>query len=139
MIHAKNKSIALIAMIVVGVCGVYLLSASRGSNEHDVSKHMVLCDAYGNTYNSAEEAVSAGLTPAQYGATYCPEYVAAQTGDYVGLSVAKAEEIARARGEVFRVVAIDGEPQEITADVVEGRINATVVEGVVVSFTVEGR
>ncbi len=33
-----------------------------------------LCDEYGHRYRTAAEAEAAGLKPAQYGATYCPEY-----------------------------------------------------------------
>ncbi len=33
-----------------------------------------LCDENGKRYASDEEALAAGLDPAQYGATMCPEY-----------------------------------------------------------------
>ncbi len=33
-----------------------------------------LCDEHANRYDTAEEALAAGLDYAQFGATYCPEY-----------------------------------------------------------------
>ncbi len=33
------------------------------------------CDVDGNRYNTIGEAEAAGLTPAEFGATYCPEYL----------------------------------------------------------------
>ncbi len=58
--------------------------------------------------------------------------------DYVGMSVPTAQEKAKAEGVRFRIVEINGEPQAVTADFVEGRINAKVDGGVVSSYQVEG-
>ncbi|WP_260484301.1 hypothetical protein [Sphingomicrobium flavum] len=41
---------------------------------------MSVCDDAGNRYASDAEAQAAGLDPAQYGATYCPEYLAKVDG-----------------------------------------------------------
>ena len=41
---------------------------------------MTVCDADGNRYASDAEAEAAGLELAEFGATYCPEYLAAASG-----------------------------------------------------------
>lgn len=56
---------------------------------------------------------------------------------YVGLDLVAAQEYAAAEGRDFRVVSIDGEPQPVTDDLRDGRINAYVEEGVVVDIDVE--
>ncbi len=58
--------------------------------------------------------------------------------DYIGMTIFDAEAWAAANAEMFRVVEIDGEPQPTTRDYRPGRINATVENDVVVSYTVEG-
>ncbi len=58
--------------------------------------------------------------------------------DYIGLSVEDAEVRASANGELFRVVVEDGEPLPTTRDFQPGRINASVENGVVASYEVEG-
>lgn len=57
---------------------------------------------------------------------------------YVGLSVEEATDLAAENGVMFRVVEEDGEFLPATMDFRPGRINATVVDGKVVSFEVEG-
>lgn len=57
--------------------------------------------------------------------------------DYVGMTTAEAEAEAEADSTMFRVVEIDGETQPTTRDFQAGRINATVEEGVVTSYSVE--
>ncbi len=132
-----NKNIVVLLIILALAVGAYFLFQTDEEKMNDTAEEMVICDEEGNRYSSAAEAEAAGLSPAQYGATYCPEYVAAQTGDYTGLTVAQAEEIAEAREEMFRVVEIDGEPQPTTRDFRVGRINATVEGGVITSYTIE--
>jgi hypothetical protein len=58
--------------------------------------------------------------------------------DYVGLTEAEAAVLAEENGVPFRVVERDGEMLPTTKDYRPGRINAVVVDGVVVSYTVEG-
>lgn len=58
--------------------------------------------------------------------------------DYVGMSVPTAQKKAKAADTRLRMVEIDGEPQAVTADFVEGRINAKVEGGVITSYEVEG-
>lgn len=60
------------------------------------------------------------------------------TSDYTGLTTAQAVARAESNDVLFRVVEIDGEPQMVTEDFRPGRINATVENDVVVSYTVEG-
>jgi hypothetical protein len=68
-----------------------------------------------------------------------PEETApAASGDYIGLAEAEATALAEANGVPFRVVERDGMMLPTTRDYRPGRINATVAEGVVVSYTTEG-
>lgn len=60
------------------------------------------------------------------------------TGDYVGMTVPQAQAQAEVRNTPFRVVMADGEPFAVTMDYRPGRINATVENGVVTSYSVEG-
>lgn len=61
------------------------------------------------------------------------------TQDYIGLTVNQATELALERGTRFRVVMQDGESLPVTMDYMVGRINATVNNGIVTSYTVEGQ
>jgi hypothetical protein len=56
---------------------------------------------------------------------------------YIGLPVVEAEALAAVNDTPFREVMIDGEPQAVTMDYIEGRLNATVVDGVVTDIEVE--
>ena len=56
--------------------------------------------------------------------------------DYVGLSESQARDLARDRETPFRVVTRDGVSLMVTFDFVRGRINADVVDGVVVAYVV---
>lgn len=58
--------------------------------------------------------------------------------DYVGLSVDDAIVKAEEQEVMFRVVIEDGQPQPTTKDFQPGRINATVEDGIVTQYTVEG-
>ena len=57
---------------------------------------------------------------------------------YIGLTLDQAQTAARQRNERFRVVKRDGVDLPVTLDFVYGRINAEIVDGLVVSFSVEG-
>ncbi len=57
---------------------------------------------------------------------------------YTGLSIKDARMNALEQDTMFRVVMEDGEPQMVTMDFLPGRINATVQDGIVVSYEVEG-
>ena len=46
-----------------------------GSQTAVAERKISFCDGEGNRYASEEEAEAAGLEPAEYGATYCPEYL----------------------------------------------------------------
>jgi len=59
-------------------------------------------------------------------------------GDYVGMTVPQAQAQAEVRKTPFRVVMADGEAFAVTEDYRPGRINATVENGVVTSYSVEG-
>lgn len=53
--------------------------------------------------------------------------------DYIGLTEIEAAALADSRGVDFRVASIDGEPQMLTMDFIEDRVNVDLVDGVVVS------
>jgi len=142
----NNKNYILIFIILAVATGTYFLFTSDSkktidqSNEINYTKdgtQIVYCDENANRYNTQAEARAVGLTEAQFGTTYCPEYVAAQTGDYTDLTTIQAQEIAQARGDIFRVVEIDGQPQATTRDYQEGRINATVEDGLIIAYFIE--
>ena len=59
--------------------------------------------------------------------------------DYAGLTLEQALEKSGSLNIPFRIVILDGQPQPTTRDYLPGRINATVTNGVVVSFEREGR
>ena len=56
---------------------------------------------------------------------------------YIGATVPEAEAYARANGVPFRVVEEDGVPLPVSKDFREGRINATVENGIVTDYDVE--
>lgn len=58
--------------------------------------------------------------------------------DYVGLSESQARDLARDGGTPFRVVTRDGVSLMVTFDFARGRINADVLDGVVVAYAIEG-
>lgn len=58
--------------------------------------------------------------------------------DYIGLTEAEAEALAAANDVMFRVVERDGEMLPTTRDYRPGRINATVDDGMVTRYLVEG-
>lgn len=132
----RTNTIILILIFAI-IVGAYFVITKNKTTNLTAESEIVYCDEAGNRYNTEADAKAAGLSEAEYRATYCPEYVAAKTGDYTGVPVTQAEEIAKARGEQFRVVERDGEMQPTTRDFQEGRINATVEAGVVTSYTVE--
>ena len=63
-----------------------------------------------------------------------PEMIA----DYVGLTLEDAMTLAEANNVPFRVVKLDDRVQPTTRDFRIGRINASVKNGIVTSFEVEG-
>ena len=60
------------------------------------------------------------------------------TVNYVGLSVRQAKLLAAKTETPFRVVMEDGNFLPATKDFRVGRINATVKNGVIVSYDIEG-
>lgn len=66
-----------------------------------------------------------------------PEPVASAAA-LIGMTTIEAAAYAEANNILFRVVEIDNEPQPTTKDYRPGRINASVENDVVVSYTVEG-
>ena len=66
-------------------------------------------------------------------------FVPVSAADYIGMNFTEAQALAKERGVPIRKVMEDGQPLPATADWRPGRINATVVNGVVVSYEVEGQ
>ncbi len=62
---------------------------------------------------------------------------ASQSEPYIGQSIQNAKDMAQYSGRPFRVVRNNGQPMPVTYDYRPGRINATVVNGVVVNYEVE--
>lgn len=58
--------------------------------------------------------------------------------DYVGLTLSGAQILAKENNVPFRLVQEDGEFLPATMDYVIGRINASMQDGIVVSYSVEG-
>ena len=58
------------------VAAAFALSACAVSPEESATAHLSnpYCDGYGNRYASEDDARRAGLSDAEFGATYCPEY-----------------------------------------------------------------
>ena len=57
---------------------------------------------------------------------------------YIGLTLDQAQAATGKRNDRFRVVKRDGVDLPVTFDFVYGRINAEIVDGLVVGFSVEG-
>jgi hypothetical protein len=55
--------------------------------------------------------------------------------EYIGLSVEDATAKAESDGRPARVVEVDGEPQAVTMDFIEERLNFVVVDGKVTAVT----
>ncbi len=67
-----------------------------------------------------------------------PEDIIATEAKYIWLSQDEAINLAKENGVDFRIVSIDGQSMPVTMDYRPGRINASVEDGIVVSYNVEG-
>ncbi len=141
-----KRLILIFAIIVLALYAVYLFATRNStvvtSSDTEVTYYedgsqVFYCDENGNRYNTVAEAKAAGLSEPQYGATYCTENVEPTLEDYVGMTTAQAEAKAESEGVMFRIVMQDGESLPVTDDLREGRINATVINGMVTEYTVE--
>lgn len=56
----------------------------------------------------------------------------------VGLPVDEAQRVVEGEGREFRVAVLDGEDQILTTDLVEGRVNVVVTDGLVESISFYG-
>ena len=50
-------------------------SSDTGTQYNEDGTQITYCDGAGGRYDTAEEARAAGLSDAEFGATYCPEYL----------------------------------------------------------------
>jgi hypothetical protein len=57
--------------------------------------------------------------------------------NFIGKTVKEAQDYAKKQGLLFRIVVLDGAAQMVTRDYRPGRINATVVNGIVTKYAVE--
>lgn len=141
-----KKLVVMLGIVLIGLSAFYLFATRNSSvgtssdseiTYYEDGTQVVYCDENRNRYNTVAEAKAAGLTAAQYSATYCTENMESTTGDYIGMTTAQAQSKAEAEGVMFRVVMQDGESLPATMDLRPGRINATVVNGVVTEYSVE--
>lgn len=58
-------------------------------------------------------------------------------GEIIGMTVADAELYAKANEVAFRIGSVDGEARPVTMDYQPGRITASVVDGVIIDYSVE--
>lgn len=58
--------------------------------------------------------------------------------DYLGLTESEAQELAEQNDVAFRIGKRDGEVYAVTTDYVVGRITATIENGIVVGYSIEG-
>lgn len=96
-----------------------------------------------NSFDACKDAGGALLQsyPEQcliYGQTYVNTAQLNSGSEYVGLSEQAALDKAEAEDKQARVVERDGEPLEITADFVFGRLNLHIKDGVVYKVEIEG-
>lgn len=67
-----------------------------------------------------------------------PEVSKTTSTDYIWLSEEAASELAKKNNVSFRVTTRDNQPLPATMDFRPGRINASVINGIVVDYDVEG-
>jgi ABC-type amino acid transport substrate-binding protein len=146
IIYFMNKIIVLLIVVLVIATLAYVLMSPKDElrvnpdseiQYYDDGQPVVYCDEAGNRYATVAEAKSVGLIDAEFGATYCPENSTTVVADYIGMSVEAAQAKAQAEGVLFRVVIQDGQALPTTRDIQEGRINATIVDGMVTAYDVE--
>ncbi len=76
--------------------------------------------------------------PIQTPQTETPAPVFDENQDYIGLTESEAMTLASEKNESFRIIMRDGEPQPATMDYRPGRINASLENGMIVDYTIEG-
>ena len=86
MMRTLGISMAITALVGLAACEQAEQDADPNTTETEIEqvtgpeaplaeRKISFCDGEGNRYASEEEAQAAGLEPAEYGATYCPEYL----------------------------------------------------------------
>lgn len=104
-------TVAFVGVIVLSGC--FDKKTETMPIEDDIaSEGIMICDEYGNEYASEQEAIDAGLSEAEYGATYCqyPEKTT-KTDVVVGENVAavkKTETVTAPAGEVKKTTTTVG-------------------------------
>lgn len=98
---------------------------------------------YGEVYCTQEgEVVTENSSENQpeidFDAFAAEQIIAATSLELLGLSATAAKDTAIATDVLFRVVQEDGEYYAVTEDYRPGRINATIEQGTVVSYQIEG-
>ena len=78
MMRKLGISMAITALVGLAACEQAEQDADPNTADSQTAvaeRKISFCDGEGNRYASEEEAQAAGLEPAEYGATYCPEYL----------------------------------------------------------------
>jgi DNA polymerase II large subunit len=119
----KNALILLLIFVVVVGVGAWFIFANQTPAEPTESTESMPSEATATNTTETTDSMSGDTNQAE---------------DYIGLTVAEAEALATANDEPFRVVERDGEMLPTTRDYRPGRINATVEDGTVVAYEVEG-
>jgi len=79
-----NKIILGVIVLIVLVGGSWILLNKNDSekplveadqNFYEDGTPVTFCDAEGNRYETKADALAVGLSEAEFGATYCPEYL----------------------------------------------------------------
>ncbi|MEM8924012.1 MAG: hypothetical protein AAGD35_10965 [Actinomycetota bacterium] len=123
--HTELRTIALLALVIT-----LAVSACGGDGSVDATEPAT-ADADAATTTDADAVADAdAIDPDDAQPT--PALTEAQIAEAVtGLTVADAEAWAAEQGFEVRVVVIDGVDQVVTDDLIEDRINVSVVDGVV--------
>lgn len=116
------------AVVTDGVVTAYTVEGNESEPVADGNKQG---DPNANTYDFGEPVANDDLEPE-------PEPTPEPAANYVGLTEAAAAALAEQNNVPFRVVERDGQPLDVTEDFRPGRINASIVDGIVTAYTVEG-
>lgn len=74
----KNTQIPIIIILLLVLLGFMFLNKNKQKQTNNQNTSFIVCDEFGTRYESEQQALDAGLGYAQFGATYCPEYLASK-------------------------------------------------------------
>lgn len=70
-----KKITPIIIILLLVLLGFMFLNKNEQKQIDNPNNSFVVCDEFGTRYESEQQALDAGLDYAQFGATYCPEYL----------------------------------------------------------------